>query len=96
MKLKHIFPFLVPAIMAACKPDNQTSGGGDNTLPEPPETVVDAHVFIVDLFSTLGEDSFFIGRGPSVAAEYIKNQQQNSRSYICSTGRISRSGNPTL
>lgn len=76
MKLKFIFPFLVPAIMAACKPDNQTSGGGDNTLPEPPETVVDAHVFIVDLFSTLGEDSFFIGRDPSVAAEYIKNQQQ--------------------
>ena len=77
---KYISGLVAILMMAACNPDNNPSGNTPqppaNTLPEPPETVVDARVFIVDLFTTLQDGYYFTGRDVSIAAEYIREQQQ--------------------
>ena len=50
--------------------------GGDSSLPEPPEIALDARTFMVDIFTTLSDESFFNLRSTGVACEYIRTQQQ--------------------
>lgn len=50
--------------------------GGDPSLPEPPEIALDARTFMVDIFTTLSDESFFNLRSTGVACEYIRTQQQ--------------------
>ena len=73
--------------VSSCTPSNPSSGGGDEggvpSMPEPPEQAIDAHVFIVDIFTTLDDESFFARRDVSVAKEYIRAQQQKlSLAYL--------------
>lgn len=76
--IRNIIAFLATLSIWACTPSDNPGGGdkpsGKEPLPEPPETVTDAHVFIVDMFSTLEDEKFFVGRDVSVAAEYIRSQ----------------------
>lgn len=81
INIKHCLFLLTIATVAACTPAEKPSDGDEPqvpevTLPEPPDQVKDANVFIIDMFTTLDDDGdFFTSRDEGVAADYIRNQQ---------------------
>ncbi|MGM9788404.1 MAG: hypothetical protein ACI3ZF_05840 [Candidatus Cryptobacteroides sp.] len=76
---KHIILLLSLSLLWACTPSDKPSEGDkpdpDPSIPAPPEQIKEANVFIIDFFSTLGDEGdFFISRDAGVAAEHIKAQ----------------------
>lgn len=83
MKMRYIgfLAVLLATVLYSCSKNESDTGDGDTPggtddirIPEPPETVVEGNVFLVDFFSTLDDACFWDIRDFNVSVSHIKGQ----------------------